>query len=538
MQHRFRRVLIGIAALAAGVATGVPAAAQGDPGAALRQRLTQAGYGEGAEAVRNALRSTDPAAQAMALRVAMHARDKEAVGPALELLGSDSVRVRFEAGLLLHSFGDQRGLAVVDDIAGATRQVLLERKDDQPVIVDAVEWFALNGYTGYVYQLSLLLDGAGWSMKVEAARALQAFRQMSDPCQEQAWLIGLEIVGLALAEEQPELDPWAGRLLSTLMQGLREQPEITPAVREKLASLAESRLPAEVGVTARAITDLAAALEERQVRAPQIPCAPLDPDPREVGARAVLALVSFLNRGVYDSFQEDLDIRGEFEGLSREEWIEKQRREYREPKIESALRKNVMPRTVRQPAPGTVVVEAVMDVLNDEARRWDRYDYTFVVEWFGFDWHFALIESSLWPEERQPDRSPPRAEPPAEGPDAELGALAERFIDALAGGKVKTLREILDPEGVYLGNLSRTEFLVQLEQNWAAADPSDFFITPTAYRFSGTPEETVVEVESFNRGLITPAQLNVLYTLRAGRDPESGGLRITSVDIAAERLGE
>lgn len=536
MRPKIGPTAVGLLVSVVVAAAGTPAFAQADRAAALRQRLTEAGYGEGEEAVQNALKSTDPGAQGIALRIALLTRDAAAIDGARELLGSPSLRVRFEAALLLNAMGERGGLEVLDDIAGATRKVLDEQDDVQLVVIDAAEWFALNGYDGYVYQLSLMLDGGRWPNKLEAARALGSFQSMSDPCQEQAWLVGLDIVRIALEESKPEIDAWAGQVLAELMRGLSRQPEITPAVHEALSAFAEKALRTEVGVTAGAIKALSESLKPRLVRAPQLPCAPLDPDPREVGARAVLSLVSFLNRGIYDSFQRDLDINGEFEGLSRKEWIEKLQREFKAPENAATQRFNVMPRTVRQPAAGTVVVEAEIDVLNDVERRWDRFDYTFVVEWFGFDWHFTRIDVRAWPEDRQPDRDPVRATPPADGPHAEAGALADTLMKALAEGDVTTLRRILSPDGIFMGNLTRTELIIQLEQNWVASAPSDFRITPTEFRFRGEPDAPIVEIDSFNRGLLTPARVRANYTAFAERDPETGALRISRLDISSTRL--
>jgi len=531
-----RAGLVGIALVLVLPGLGSPVFAQAERAAVLAQRLTDAGYGEGEAAVQNALRSSDPAAQATALRIAVLTRDESAHAVARELVGSPNHRVRFEAGLLLNALGDPSGLEVVDDIAGATRDVLDEQEDVQFVVIDAAEWFALNGYDGYVYQLSLLLDGAKWPVKIEAARALGSFRAMSDPYQEQAWLVGLDIVRLALAESKPELDARAGELLTVLMQGLSRQPEVTPAVFDALKQIADGALRTEVGVTGGAVKSLAESLEDRLVRAPQLPAAPLTPDPRQVATGAVLSLVSFMNRGIYDTFQKDLDLNGEFQGLSRKEWIEKLQREYRAPERAGTKRFHLTPQVVRQPAGGTAIIEAVIDVLNEAERRWDRYDYTFVAEWFGFGWHFTRIDSRMAPEDRQPDRDPPRATPPAEGPFVEASALAEALIGALAAGDVTTLRRILSPDGLYLGNLNRTEFIIQLEQNWTASSPTDFHITPTDFRFRGDPQAPIVEIDSFNRGLNVPARAKVAYIFQTERDPDTGALRIARLDISSTRL--
>lgn len=517
--------------VAVGVLMATPCLAQPSQTASMRERLERSGYGTGDEALAEALAGRDPVAQSLALTIAALERNNAYIERARELVLEREPLLRFQSARYLASFGEREGTAAMRLLGEMPRETLLSETQQtlQRIVIEAARSFAEAGDESLAYQLALLIDGGAWPIKHAAAAALADFRGVQNGSVESVWLLALEIVSVAAREEDERIIESAGELLRIVLRGLGGLQTTTPAIIGALRKVQESGVAARLGVPGvRKELERQGSLESR---APAVPAPNLLADPREMVEGVVVRFFYAINEGEFEIFDQALDFHGVFEGLPRDGWIDKMRREHGALNPLTKKHYIIYGWSVNMIGSERLLVDAVVDVQNEAEKRWDRTQFRMLMTWFGFGWHFSRIDRSLLPEDQQPYRDPPEAEPPAEGEHAEAGRLAQRYMRAMRDRDERTLVEILDPGGSYLNGADLEGLLQRMRSYWSVTPPGRSFVTPIEYRFRQGSGVTVVEISYFSRSVDLTMLVEGVQTIRVRADPaREGGMIIVGVE--------
>ncbi len=516
----------GKPATVAGTPVGGLAAGGAESGAL--QVLTQMGIEASPRGLEAAISSGDPPKVIAALNAAAALRMDLLANRAMDLLRAPNFAVQLAAGKYLGEIGVQQGADLVRGFAEAPREQLLMRKEIQFLALDAAREVARHGRVDYAYQLPFLLEQGDWDVKDFAAQILGDFQQADDPTVRYAWTTALSLYKEAITNEDIGLRSDAAPYAEHLLESAGKLTAVSTEVLEKFEELAGAPVPAlNPGVTAPDFGGALARLRTLPVRDPAMNCPPLDPDPRVACQSAAERMLLFLDKGQFDTFPQDLDEKGRFEGMGKAEWIARSKAAW----VPSTdfVNKRINTRTVRssQPSSYEVHIEIAGDEYDTAQGKWSAMIYRFRCLWWGFNWHFNVFDRVRDPVQPIDVESipSPAVNPEFPGPQGVASALAEAFEAA----KPDLLEPICAGDGTF-GSDKRTreEFIAQIRAQFATAGEKYAF-RPSSYSFESTDDPAVVrgvvEMYSVNKSLFRIARVE--YRLDIAQ--REGGWIITNL---------
>lgn len=476
--------------------------------------LGRLGIAASRRGLESALTSGDPVKVVAALNAAAALRTDILVNRAQPLLGAPNFAVQLAAGKYLGEMGVQQGADLVRGFAEAPREQLLIRKELQFLALDAAREVARHGRVDYAYQLPFLLEQGDWDVKDFAAQVLRDFQQPDDPMVEFAWTTALSVYKDAGANEDIGLRSDAVPFAQRLIDSAATLKAVSAEVLRRFEELAAAPAPTlNAGIAAPDFAGALARLKTLPIRNPTIKAPPLDPDPRVACQSAAERMLLFLDKGQFETFPQDLDDKGRFEGLPKAEWIARSKAAWTPPT--DFVDKRINTRTVRssQPSSYEVNLEIQGDEYDSAARKWKAMIYRFRCLWWGFNWHFNFFERVPDPEQPIDVESIPAPAPNPEfpGPQQAASTIAEAF----RGANPDLLAEVCAADGLF-GNDNRTreEFIEQVRAQFTAAE-DQFAFRPASYAFerADNPDRVRATLVMYSVNKAMNRIARVVYTL-------------------------
>lgn len=506
---KWRSRVVG-ALLGAGLALGPgwarSASAQQGPAASTApnsvKALLEMGFASTPEGLEAAMASGAPQNVIAALKAASDLKSDAIKARALGLLRSKNFAVQLAAGKYLGSIGEPMGAQVVRNFGEAPREHVVEDHNLQLLVIDAAREVARHGHVDYAYQLPLLIERGDWTVKIFAAQALRDFRAPQDAVVESAWLHALAVYREAIVHADAEVRQSAVLFMRMLLESALTLDAVSDKVRDEFAKLAAEGPPAQVPEGASLdFAAVSAHLGKCAVRNPRDEAPKLDPDPRIVGQGAAEHLLMIIDKGPFDTLETDLDDRGQFEGLSKADWIAKVKREHIVPL--DGVEKRILTRSIRtsQPSSYEVRVEIQGDQYDSNTGRWKPMVYRFTVTWWGYGWHFSAFERGAIVQS-QPDIYDLPA-PTLDEKHPEAQAVVSRLMKAMSDMDADAMATLLaDDAQIRGGASSKAQFVDEMRGIFDQVRDQVIF-KPVSYEFTPADDASrltvKVEARSYNR---------------------------------------
>ncbi len=539
-----RRAMVG-ALLAAGLALSPAwmhaARAQQGPAASTAPNSVRAlldlGFASTPEGLEAAMASGAPQNVIAALNAASDLKSDAIKGRALGLLRSKNFAVQLAAGKYLGSIGEPAGAQVVRNFGEAPREYVVDDHNLQLLVIEAAREVARHGHVDYAYQLPLLIERGDWTVKIFAAQALRDFRAPQDAVVESAWLHALGVYREAIVHADADVRRSAALFMRMLLESALTLDAVSDKVRDEFSKLAEEGAPAHVPEAAS--LDFAAVsthLGKCAVRNPRDEAPKLDPDPRFVAQGAAEHLLMIIDKGPFDTLTTDLDDRGQFEGLSKADWIEKVKREHTVPL--DGVDKRILTRSVRtsQPTSYEVRVEIQGDQYDSNTGRWKPMVYRFTVTWWGYGWHFSAFERGAIVQS-QPDIYDLPA-PALDEKHPEAQAVVTRLMQAMSEMDIDAVASLLaDDAQIRGGASSKAQFVEEMRGIFDQVRDQVIF-KPVSYEFKqgDDPSSLAVEIEARSYNRIHNRATEIRYSLELTQ--RDGAWIVTRLDADSKKIDE
>lgn len=514
------RLAMSVVAAAAGLGsaglTGALAQAPaGGPGAAQSSReLLNLGFASTPEGLREAVATGTPATIIAALKAATDLGSDALKDRAMGMLRSSNFAIQLAAAKYLGRIGVPEGAQLVRNFGEAPREYVLDDHNLQLLVIDAAREVAQHGHVDYAFQLPLLIEQGDWTVKTFAVLALRDFRAPQDAVVEDAWLRAVAVYRDAIAIDDANVQKAAVEFMRTAIDSALLLDATSAKVRDEFNKLAAEGAPAHVpGAASLDFKGAAAHLNGCEIRNPRDEAPKLDPGPRVIAQSATEHLLMNIDKGNVTTFETDLDNRGVFEGLSKQEWIKKIEREHAVPMDD--VEKRILTRSVRtsQPSSYEVRVEIRGDQYDPATRRWKPTIFRSTVTWWGYGWHFSSF-NRIPDVQSLPDiESIPAPAPDDRYPEAQLAASA--LVKAMSDMDVDALANLLaDDVRIQQDTLTKAQFVEEMHRLFGEMRGQVVF-RPVSYAFTpgDDPSRITAKIESRSYNRVHNRMLQVWYTI-------------------------